>query len=488
MQLYEYNLFELRQALDKKEITSQDVTRSLLDRIQAVNPSVNGYITVCEEEAIAAAAAADAALQADSHALLCGIPGAIKDNICTDGILTTCASKILYNFRPPYNASVMEALNAQQFVMLGKANMDEFAMGSSTETSYFGDTCNPYDLTRIPGGSSGGSAAIVAAGMAPFALGSDTGGSVRQPAALCGVVGMKPTYGLVSRYGLIAFASSLDQIGPITRNVRDCAAVLSVIAGYDSKDSTSLHTPSTDYVEQLSGDVKGLKIGLPREYFGEGVSPIIRDTVRQAAHTFEQMGAVVEECSLPFTDYALAAYYLISSAEASSNLARYDGVRYGFRSPADSYEEMFEKTRSEGFGDEVKRRIMLGAFVLSAGYYDAYYKKAQQVRKLIVDDFSRLFQRYDFLLTPASPVVAWPRGEKTGMMEMAAADICTVSVNIAGLPALSMPCGRDAQGLPIGMQLIGKPQDDALLLRAGHAYELQTQLGFDRPVLAGGNA
>lgn len=472
--MYRLTAHELSEKLKKREISAVELTRAQLSRIEEAEPEIESLVTVTADAALEKAAAVDRKIAAgEAVSPLAGIPMAIKDNISTKGVLTTCASKMLYNYVPPYDATAAERLDAADAVMVGKANMDEFAMGSSTENSYFKKTKNPKNTAHVPGGSSGGSAAAVAADEAVFALGSDTGGSIRQPASFCGVVGMKPTYGLVSRYGLIAFASSLDQIGPITKDVRDCATVLSVISGKDAKDSTSLSAPVPDFLGALTGECKGMKIGLPKEYFSDAVDPAVRDAVLAAAKAYESMGAEVAECTLPMLDYALEAYYLISSAEASSNLARYDGVRYGFRAEGcKDLDELFLKTRSEGFGKEVKRRIMLGTFVLSSGYYDAYYKKAQQTRTLICQDFARVFESFDCILTPTSPCTAWKFGDKSAdPVQMYLADICTVSVNIAGLPALSMPCGADAAGLPVGVQLIGGRLRDDVILRAAYALE-----------------
>lgn len=486
MEYQDLTVKEIQRALAQGTFTSVDITRAMLETIDAQDAYIGGYVSVQHEQALAQAAAADQARRDGKAAPLCGVPGAIKDNLCTKGVATTCSSKMLEHFVPPYDATVVERLKAQHMVSLGKANMDEFAMGSSTENSAFQITHNPHDLSRVPGGSSGGSAAIVAAGLAPFALGSDTGGSVRQPASLCGVVGFKPTYGMVSRYGLIAFGSSLDQVGVLSRTVEDCAVVMDAIAGHDERDATSLAGEKPAFEQSLAGGVKGMKIGLPDEYFAQGVSEDVKQSVLAAAQRFEQMGAVVEPCSLPLTPYSLPAYYLLACAEASSNLGRYDGVRYGMRADVtDDWEEMMIQTRTQGFGPEVKRRIMLGTFVLSAGYYDAYYKKAQQARTLIQQDFRKAFDSFDLLLTPTSPTTAWEIGGKVDPLSLYAADICTVAVNIAGLPALSLPCGKDAQGLPIGMQLIGRPGSDAQILRAGHAYE-QQHPDFVRPVHQGG--
>ena len=413
----------------------------------------------------------------DITSSLAGIPIGIKDNICTKGIKTTCSSKMLENFIAPYDATVMEKINSQNMIPLGKLNMDEFAMGSSTENSAFKKTRNPWNLNKVPGGSSGGSASAVAAGMVPWALGSDTGGSVRQPASLCGIVGLKPTYGLISRYGLIAYASSLDQIGTFTKDVEDCAMLLNVIAGKDEKDTTSVDIGEKDYTKALKNDVKGLRIGVPKEYFAEGINPEVKEKVENAIEEYKKMGAVVEECSLPIAEYTLATYYIISCAEASSNLGRFDGIRYGYR--ANNYSnlrELFVNSRTEGFGAEVKRRIILGTYVLSSGYYDAYYKKAQQVRTLIKNEFNKVFEKYDILIIPTSPVTAFGIGEKSdNPLEMYMADICTVPINVAGVPAISIPCGVDKEGLPIGMQIIGKHFSEETILNAAYAYEQKTK-------------
>ena len=476
MKITELSLQALAAALASKELSSREATESYLSAIAETDGDVGAYLSVTAEEAMAAASAIDQR-RAKGEALppLAGVPCGIKDNICTKGIPTTCASRMLEHFVPPYNATVMERLNQQGAVMLGKLNMDEFAMGSSTENSYFKVTRNPRDLSRVPGGSSGGSAAAVAAGEAAFTLGSDTGGSIRQPAAFCGVVGMKPTYGLVSRYGLIAFASSLDQIGPLTKTVYDNAMVLEAICGHDPKDSTSLPDSSLNMTRDIAQGVKGMRFALPKEYFSEALSPEIAAAIRAAAHRLETLGAQVDEVSLGNLDFALPAYYVISSAEASSNLARFDGVKYGFRAQnVTEIHDLYKETRSQGFGSEVKRRIMLGSFVLSAGYYDAYYKKALQVRSLLKQSFDTLFETYDAVLSPVAPTTAYKLGEKTqDPLEMYLGDVYTVPINIAGLPALSLPCGTDSQGLPIGMQLIGKPFSEPTLYRAGFAFETE---------------
>ncbi len=472
---------EIRDLLRAKKISSEEITKSVLGRIKEVEDKVEGYISILEEDSLKNAREVDKKIALGEELPdLAGIPMALKDNMCTEGILTTCASKILDNFRPPYNATVVEKLINAGAVLLGKVNMDEFAMGSSTENSYFKKTKNPYDISRVPGGSSGGSAAVVAADEAIYTLGSDTGGSIRQPAALCGVVGMKPTYGAVSRYGLVAFASSLDQIGPLTKDVTDCAIVLNAICGHDSKDSTSANVQFPDYTKALTDDVRGLKIGIPREFFRDGISDEVKGSVMKAIDVFVGKGAVADEFSIPVTDYALPAYYLISSAEASSNLARYDGIKYGNRAKKyDNLIDLYNQTRSEGFGNEVKRRIMIGTYALSSGYYDAYYKKAQQVRTLIKKSYDEAFKKYDVIITPATPSTAFKIGEKSDdPLEMYMADICTVSINIAGIPAIVIPCGYDSNGLPIGMQIIGKAFDEATLLRVAYAFEQNS--GFSK--------
>jgi aspartyl-tRNA(Asn)/glutamyl-tRNA(Gln) amidotransferase subunit A len=455
-----------------------------LDRIDAVEERVRSFVTLTPDLALEQAEQADRRLANGNGGPLTGIPVQVKDVMCTQGVLTTCASRMLENFVPVYNATAVDHLFDQGAVLLGKGNMDEFAMGSSCENSAFHPTHNPWDLTRVPGGSSGGASAAVAAGEAVYALGSDTGGSVRQPASLCGVVGLKPSYGLVSRYGLVAYASSLDQIGPVARSVADCALVLNAIAGHDAKDSTSLPLAAKDYTAGLGQDIKGLRLGVPAEYFAEGVQPGVRQAVEDAAKTLEGLGALVEEVSLPTTKYALACYYIIAPSECSANLARYDGVKYGasYQDTDDMWEAM-ERTRQYGFGPEVTRRIMLGTYALSTGYYDAYYLKAQKVRTLIRRDFSRVFETIDALVTPTSPVVAFPLGEKTAdPVQMYLTDVCTLPVNIAGLPGLSVPCGF-SDGLPVGMQLIGPHLSDETLLRIGHAYEQATQWHEARPRL-----
>ena len=477
-------IHEYAELLKQKKLSSVELTKQYLARIEKADAQIGSYITVCPDDALAAAGKADERIAKGEATLLTGIPVGIKDNICTEGITTTCASKMLYNFVPPYDATVTKRLKNEGAVILGKLNMDEFAMGSSTESSYFKKTKNPYDLTRVPGGSSGGSAASVSADLAPYALGSDTGGSIRQPAAFCGNVGLKPTYGLVSRFGLIAFASSLDQIGSFTKDVTDCAIVLNAIAGYDKMDSTSVDADKTDYTKALGLPLKGMKIGVPKQYLESGIQTEIKEAVENAIKVYEMLGAECEECSLPLSKFALPAYYLISSAEASSNLARFDGIKYGYR--AEEYHgltDLYETTRSEGFGEEVKRRIMLGTYALSSGYYDAYYKKAQQVRGLIKRDFAACFEKYDVLLTPTTPTTAYKFGEKSDPVAMYMGDICTVAVNIAGLPAISIPAGLDKKGMPIGIQLIANSFEERKLLTAAFAYERETGYEKLRPTV-----
>ena len=468
-------IHEARDLLARREISSVELTQSYLDRIDAVEDSVKAFVTVTRDEAIEQARNADRRLATANIPPLTGVPMQVKDVMCTKGTLTTCSSRMLENFVPIYDATVVEKLRSQDTVLLGKGNMDEFAMGSSTENSAFFPTRNPWDLDRVPGGSSGGGAAAVAAQEVAYALGSDTGGSIRQPAALCGVVGMKPTYGLVSRFGLIAFASSLDQIGPITRDVTDCALVLNAIAGYDPGDSTSIPHQPQDYADALKRDIKGLRIGVPTEYFVEGIDPQVKEAVMAATSVLQNLGASIEEVSLPSTPYALACYYILALSECSANLARYDGVKYGYSfQDTGSMWEAMEKTRQYGFGAEVKRRVMLGTYALSAGYYDAYYLKAQKVRTLIRREFDEIFQHVDALVTPTTPTTAFRLGEKTGdPVQMYLSDVYTVPVNVAGLPAISVPCGM-ADGLPIGMQFIGPPLSEATLLQAAYAYEQAT--------------
>ena len=474
MNMTELTVKQLAQALDRKEVSAREAAEAYLRAIEEKDAAVGAYLTVTRELALKQADLVDEKrARGEKLPALAGVPCGIKDNICTKGTTTTCASKMRENFVQPYDAAVMEKLQGQEAVMLGKLNMDEFAMGSSTENSYYKVTHNPRNLGCVPGGSSGGSAAAVAAGEAAFALGSDTGGSIRQPAAFCGVVGMKPTYGLVSRYGLVAFASSLDQIGPLTKDVYDNAMVLETICGHDGRDSTSLPDSKLDLLGNIEGGVKGMRFALPKEYFSEALNPEIAAAIRAAAHRLETLGAQVDEVSIRELEYALPAYYVISSAEASSNLARFDGVKYGFRAQnVKEIHDLYKETRTQGFGPEVKRRIMLGSFVLSAGYYDAYYKKALQVRTLLKNAFDQVFAGYDAILAPVAPTTAYRIGEKTkDPLEMYLGDVYTVPVNIAGLPALSLPCGTDSQGLPIGMQLIGKAYSEPTLYRAGFAFE-----------------
>ena len=468
--------------LTSRQISSVELTQACLDQIDAVEDRVQSFLTLTPEIALAQAERADRMLAAGEGGPLTGVPVQIKDVMCTEGVTTTCASRMLENFVPVYNATAVEKLMAQGAVMLGKGNMDEFAMGSSCENSAFHPTRNPWDLDRVPGGSSGGAAASVASGEAIYALGSDTGGSVRQPAALCGVVGLKPTYGLVSRYGLIAFASSLDQIGPVGRSVMDCALTLNAIAGHDPRDATSVKREPTDYTASLGQDIKGLRFGVPEEYFVDGMDPGTRQAIDDAVAVLEGLGASVRPVSLPTTRYALACYYIIAPSECSANLARYDGVKYGYsyQDTTDMWEAM-EKTREYGFGPEVTRRVMLGTYALSSGYYDAFYLKAQQARTLIRQDFDRVFQDVDALVTPTSPVTAFKIGEKIGdPVQMYLIDVCTLPVNIAGLPGLSVPCGF-SEGLPVGMQLIGPNFSEETLLRTAHAYEAATDWSAARP-------
>jgi aspartyl-tRNA(Asn)/glutamyl-tRNA(Gln) amidotransferase subunit A len=486
MELYHFTIHELHDMLKKGETTSQAVTESVLGRIKAVDDKVKAYITVTGDIARAQALAADKRIKAgDISSPLLGIPIAIKDNMCTEGIKTTCASKILGNFVPPYDATVVGKLKQAGIVLCGKPNMDEFAMGSSTENSGFFVTKNPWDLERIPGGSSGGSAAAVAADECIGSLGSDTGGSIRQPAACCGVVGLKPTYGRVSRYGLVAFASSLDQIGPITKDVTDTALLMNAIAGHDPKDSTSANMPAPDFTRALKKDVQGLKIGLPKEYFIEGMDPEVEKTVKNAVKTLEGLGAKIIEVSLPHADYAIATYYILATSEASSNLARYDGVKYGFRAQgARDLLEMYMKSRSQGFGPEVKRRIMLGTYALSAGYYEAYYKKGQQVRTLIKRDFDEAFKTVEVIATPTAPTAAFRIGEKSAdPLQMYLSDIFTISVNLAGIPGISLPCGFAKGNLPIGLQLLGRHFNEEAILHAAYAYEQATEWHKRKPEL-----
>ncbi len=486
-ELQQLTIHEAHELLKQRKISSTELTKSVLERVAEIEGKVHACVTIVEDIALKEAKKVDNYIKT-AHEItpLIGIPTLIKDVICTKGIRTTCSSKMLENFIPPYDATVIEKLKAQKAVIVGKTNMDEFAMGSSTEHSAFFPTHNPWDLSRVPGGSSGGSAAAVAADEAIYALGSDTGGSVRQPAALCSVVGLKPTYGRVSRFGLVAFASSLDQIGPLTKDVTDCALVMNVIAGYDSRDSTSSPHPVPDYTRQLIPDIKGLRIGIPREYLVEGVQDEVRAALKSAIDKLRELGAEVDwEVSLPHTKYALAAYYMVAPSEASANLARYDGVKYGFSErDASNVIETTERTRQFGFGPEVKRRIMLGTYALSAGYYDAYYLKAQKVRTLIKQEFDQAFENCDALVTPTSPIVPFKLGEKLeDPMQMYLSDVCTLPINIAGIPAISIPAGF-ADNLPIGMQIMGKPFSEEILLRIAFAYEQATDWHKRKPPLS----
>jgi aspartyl-tRNA(Asn)/glutamyl-tRNA(Gln) amidotransferase subunit A len=476
MIINQLTIHEAHELLKARQLSSVELTKACLERISQTEPKVHALVTITEELALKQAQKADQLIaRGDAHPLT-GIPAIIKDNMCTKGVPTTCSSKMLQNFVPPYDATVVEKLNNCGAVIMGKANMDEFAMGSSTEHSAFFPTRNPWDPSRVPGGSSGGSAVTVAADETIYALGSDTGGSIRQPAGFCSVTGMKPTYGRVSRYGLVAFASSLDQIGPLTKDITDCAIVLNTIAGFDNRDSTSVPESTPDYTQCLTADLKGLSIGVPKEYFVQGMQKEVETAMRAAINKLEELGAKVDwEVSLPSTPYALAAYYIIAPSEASANLARYDGVKYGFSyTDTDSMWEALEKTRQFGFGDEVKRRIMLGTYALSAGYYDAWYLKAQKVRTLIRREFDQAFEKYDVLVTPTSPTVPFKIGEKLDdPLQMYLSDVCTLPINIAGVPAISIPAGF-GDGLPIGMQLIGKPFGEEAILKIAYAYEQAT--------------
>jgi aspartyl-tRNA(Asn)/glutamyl-tRNA(Gln) amidotransferase subunit A len=483
VELCQSTIHEAGELLARQEISSLELTHAVLERIKEVDGNVRAFVTLTEDLALHQAKASDQRIQKGDATPLTGIPALIKDNICTKGVRTTCSSRMLEGFIPPYDATVMEKLNASGIVMVGKANMDEFAMGSSCEHSAFFPTHNPWDLSRVPGGSSGGSAAAVAADEAIYALGSDTGGSIRQPAGFCNVVGLKPTYGRVSRYGLVAFASSLDQIGPLTKDVTDCALVMNAIAGYDPRDSTSVPYPVPDYTQSLIPDLHGLRLGVPREYFVSGMQKGIEEAMSSAIAKLEELGAVIDwEVSLPHTPYALAAYYIIAPSEASANLARYDGVKYGFSAQeAESMWDALEKTKQFGFGPEVKRRIMLGTYALSSGYYDAWYLKAQKVRTLIRREFDQAFERFDALITPTSPTVPFKIGEKVDdPLQMYLSDICTLPINIAGIPAISLP-GGFADGLPAGIQVIGKPFSEETLLHIAFAYEQATEWHKRRP-------
>jgi aspartyl-tRNA(Asn)/glutamyl-tRNA(Gln) amidotransferase subunit A len=479
-------LHEAREKLRKRQISAQELTQAVFQRISETEESIHSYITLCRDTALEEAKWADALFKRETNPpSLLGIPIAVKDNFLTVGIRTTCAAKILQDFIPPYDSTAVKKLRAGGAVITGKTNLDEFAMGSSVENSAFFLTRNPWDTSRVPGGSSGGSAAAVAADQCIAALGTDTGGSIRQPAAFCGIVGLKPTYGRVSRYGIVAFASSMDQVGPMTKDVRDCALMLEAIAGHDVADSTSANHPVPQYSASLTGDIKGMRLGIPKEYFVSGIETQVEQAVRNAVRQLEKNGAVIEEISLPHTDYAVAVYYIVATAEASSNLARYDGMRYGHRVNGKDLEETYLLSRAEGFGPEVKRRIMLGTYGLSAGYYDAYYLKAQRVRTLIKRDFDEAFKTCDAIITPTAPTPAFKIGEKIeNPLQMYLSDIYTISVNLAGLPALSLPCGFDSEGLPIGMQIAGKHFDESTILGVAYAYEQSTEWHRKKPKLS----
>ena len=483
MSLFDLTALQLGAAIRAGEVSARDAAKASLDAIAARQGENNAFITVLAEQAMAQAKALDEDKEKLAVGPLAGVPAGVKDNICTLDVKTSCASKILGEFAPPYDATVMEKFRAAGGVMVGKLNMDEFAMGSTTETSFYGPARNPWDLERVPGGSSGGAAAAVAAGECWYALGSDTGGSIRQPAAYCGVTGMKPTYGTVSRYGLIAYASSLDQIGPLARTAEDCAAVLDLLQGRDERDGTSLDFDAGHLLERLSADLTGMKIGIPVDCFGDGLDSDVREKVLAVAEVLKGRGAQVEECKLPIMEYVVPTYYIIAAAEASSNLSRFDGVKYGWR--AGDYEDLTDlycKTRTEGFGREVQRRILLGTFVLSTGYYDAYYKKALQVKAVIKQAFDEAFRKYDLLLTPVAPTTAPKLGESLGdPLQMYLSDIYTVSVNLAGLPAISVPCGFDRKGMPVGAQLIGAPLMEQKVLNAAHAFQQDTDYHTKRP-------
>lgn len=481
MEIERISINELRTLLDQKEVSVREASEYFFNRIELLNDKIHSYIITTSKNASKQIESAQNKIDKKQSLHLTGIPIAIKDNICTEGILTTCASKILFNFIPPYESTATKRLLEQDYIILGKTNLDEFAMGSSTENSAYFITKNPWDLNSVPGGSSGGSAAAVCADMCVAALGSDTGGSIRQPASFCGVVGLKPTYGRVSRYGLVAFASSLDQIGPITKCVRDAAIILKVISGYDTSDSTSAPIEVPDYEQLLGRDIKGIKVGIPKEYFIDGMDKEVETVIKEAIKKLTSLGAEPVEISLPHTEYAVATYYILATSEASSNLARFDGVKYGFRRQGKDLMDMYLKTRSEGFGPEVKRRIMLGTYALSSGYYDAYYKKAQQVRTLLKNDFQKAFEKVDLIVTPTCPTVAFKIGEKSNdPLQMYLSDIFTISINLAGLPAISIPCGF-AHNMPVGLQIIGKHFEEALILQAAYAYEQSTNWHHKKP-------
>lgn len=473
MDITSLKISDMRSMLDKKDISASELADAYLKRIKSVDDKLESYITITEDNAKKAAEKAQEKINSGEASALCGIPLAIKDNICTEGIKTTCASKMLEDFIPPYNATVMDKLENEGIVMLGKTSMDEFAMGGSTQTSVFKKTKNPYDLTRVPGGSSGGSAAAVSASLCAAALGSDTGGSIRQPASFCGVTGLKPTYGRVSRYGLVAFASSLDQIGPIAKSAEDCAVILNAISGNDPHDGTSSRNEVPDFTSKIGQDIKGMKIALPKEFYADSIDEDVRNAVLKAADYYKSLGAELIDCSMPSLKYAVAAYYLIASAEASSNLSRYDGIKYGHRSEiGDSFNELIANSRSEGFGDEVKRRILLGNYALSSGYYDAYYGKAMALKQKICEEYEQIFSSCDIILTPTAPTVAYGVNENiSDPAKMYQADICTVTVNIASLPGISTTCDYDAKGMPIGMSIIGKKWDETTIIQAADAFE-----------------
>lgn len=487
MDLTKLSMKEIAENIKNKFFTSEEIVKAYFERIEQCDSKVEAYLTLCKESAIAQAKAIDQKIaMGEQVGKLAGVPIAIKDNICTDTIKTTCGSKILSDFVPPYDATVIKKLKEEDAVIIGKVNMDEFAMGSSTENSAFKKTKNPWDLKRVPGGSSGGSAATVAASLAPVALGSDTGGSIRQPAAFCGVVGVKPTYGLVSRFGLIAFGSSLDAIGPFTKNVEDAALCLEVIAGEDKLDSTTVkYEVEKEYVDSIDEGIKGFKIGVPKEFFKEGLNEEISEAIKKSIQKLKELGAEICEMSLPITKEGLSAYYIISSAEASSNLARYDGIRYGYRtSEFENIDELMEKTRSEAFGDEVKRRIMLGTYALSSGYYDAYYNRAQKLKKKIKEQYKEAFEKYDLIISPVSPILPFKIGERSNNpLEMYLADIYTVNINLAGIPGVSMPCGFSAEGLPIGLQILGNHFDEKKIFKCAYALEKALDLKIEYPTL-----
>jgi aspartyl-tRNA(Asn)/glutamyl-tRNA(Gln) amidotransferase subunit A len=486
LKLLDLTSLEIKEKILSKEIRTVDLVRHLFERIKDVESGVQAYITTTEAEALRKAEEIDKKIEKNEKiGLLAGIPIAVKDNICTKYLHTTCASKILQNFIPPYDAFVIKRLKEEDAIIIGKTNLDEFAMGSSTENSCFKITHNPWDLERVPGGSSGGSAAAVASGLAYMALGSDTGGSVRQPAALCGIVGVKPTYGRVSRYGLVAFGSSLDQIGTLTKDVRDAAILLQIIAGHDLRDSTSMPVPVPDYLDRIDSGIHGLRIGVPKEYLSDGLNKDVHKAIMDALGIYERLGATIIDISLPHTEYAVATYYIVANAEASSNLARYDGVRYGYRSSkVNGIISAYCRTRSEGFGNEVKRRIMLGNYALSSGYYDAYYLKASKVRTLIKNGFDSAFEKVDCIISPTSPVPAFKIGERTNNpLEMYLSDVYTIPANLAGIPGISIPCGFSREDLPIGMQILGKHFEEKRLLQIAYAFEQDTDFHLKRPII-----